>query len=78
MNSSQTAIQNMTNAFSQFNLAKPKEFIAAFSREKRQATYLTLSDSATTVIRTGGSGGYPLNLAACPFDPINTSVTFHV
>jgi hypothetical protein len=68
----------MNNAFSQFNISKPKEFIPAFSKEKRQATYLTLSDSATTVIRTAGSGGYPLNLVATPFDPINTTVTFHV
>ena len=78
LTSSQTAIQNMTNAFSQFTLAKPKEFIRAFSKQKRQRTYLSLSDSATTVIRTTGNAGYPLNLLATPFNPINNTVTFLV
>jgi hypothetical protein len=78
LNTSQTAIQNMTNAFSQFSLSKPKEFVPAFSKDKRQATYLSLSDSATTVIRTAGNGGYPMSLMTAPFNPINNAVTFLV
>jgi hypothetical protein len=60
------------------SFAKPKDFLFQFSKDRRQNTFLSLSDSKTSVMRTNGNGGYPMCLVETPFDPINKSVAFTI
>jgi hypothetical protein len=74
----QAQLESLRDSWNQVSFAKPKDFLYQFSKDRRQGSFLSLSDSQTSVIRTNGNGGYPMCLAATPFNPINNSVVFRI
>jgi hypothetical protein len=74
----QAQLEQLRDAWNQVSFAKPKDFLYQFSKERRQVSFLALSDSQISVMRTNGNGGYPMCLSASPFDPINRSVAFSI
>ena len=74
----QVQLEQLRDAWNQVSFAKPKDFLYQFSKDRRQISFLTLSDSQMSVMRTNGTGGYPMCLSATPFDPINRSVVFSI
>lgn len=74
----QESIEALTASFACFTIAKPKDFVCKFSKERKSNSYLALSDCQESVTRISGVGGYPVCLLESPFNPINRSVVFSI
>ena len=72
------SIEDLNASFACFTIAKPKEFVCKFSRDRKSNSYLALSDCQESVTRVSGVGGYPVCLLESPFNPINRSVVFSI